>query len=312
MYLDQWKNGMVMNRLDALELNARIRDTYERALVACRENDVPVGALSEVVKMGRKNFCDWMEERVMERTDITEKTRKDHLRTVDWMRETGLFNGFEDLTERNITLWDRFLKMRLNKQSAVHGYHKRLKPYISMAIHLGLLKESPYRFLRVPRGQSEGIKYITAEERERIEGLTLSGGMAVVRDMFIFACYTGLAYCDLVRVKDCLVCEDGVWYIDGRRLKTSVRYRLSILPKALEILKRYDFDLNRMSNQKCNLNLKAIQSMAGIRTKLTMHVGRHSFATWALKSGVPLPVVSKMLAHTNIVTTQIYDCALWV
>lgn len=94
--------------------------------------------------------------------------------------------------------------------------------------------------------------------------------------------------------------------IDGSRLKTSVRYKLKILPKAMEILSKYDFDLDRMSNQKCNIYLKAIQTIAGIKTKLTMHVGRHSFATWALKMGVPLAVVSKMLAHTDITTTMIY------
>ena len=124
--------------------------------------------------------------------------------------------------------------------------------------------------------------------------------------MFIFACYTGLAYCDLVRVKDCVVVEDGVRFIDGARLKTSVHYRLMLLPEAEEILDRYDGDMNLASNQKANLLLKAIQGMAQIKTVLSMHVGRHSFATWALNKGLPIQVVSKMLAHTNINTTQIY------
>ena len=79
-----------------------------------------------------------------------------------------------------------------------------------------------------------------------------------------------------------------------------------LLPKAQEILERYDYDLDRFTNQKCNQYLKAIQVMANIRTHLTMHVGRHTFATWALKKGVPIEVVSKMLAHTDIQTTQIY------
>lgn len=304
VFLDQWRDGMVYNHIDAADMNSRLRRLYEETVAELRNN----GGLQALpaFSMARKSFCDWMEEQATDRTDIAEITRSAHLRTVEYLRESGYFHTFADLTERNVTLWDQWLKKRLKKQSAVHGYHKRLKTYISRAIHLGLLKESPYRFVRVPRGKSEGIKYLTPEERDRVEALELTGTMAVVRDMFIFSCYTGLAYCDLVRVSECLVREGDKWYIDGKRLKTSVSYRLTILPKAMEILQRYNFDLNLVSNQKCNVMLKAIQVMAKVHTNLTMHVGRHTFATWALKMGVALPVVSKMLAHTNITTTQIY------
>ena len=300
VYLDQWKDGFVVNHIDAQDYNIKIHNLYEKALKEYQSLD------SNVSLMFHKSFCDWMEQQIEERTDIVPSTLRAHRRTVEYLRESGYIKRFMDLTERNVTLWDQWLKRKLNKQSAVHGYHKRLKVYISRAMHLGLLKESPYRFVKVPRGKSDEIKYITVEERTRVENLQLSGSMEIVRDMFIFSCYTGLAYCDLIRVKDCLVEEDGEMVIDGSRLKTSVRYKLKILPKAMEILSKYDFDLDRMSNKKCNIYLKAIQTIAGIKTKLTMHVGRHSFATWALKMGVPLAVVSKMLAHTDITTTMIY------
>ena len=304
VFLDQWKEGMVVNHIDAADMNIRLRRIYEETVADLRNR----GSMDAVItlQMGKKDFCEWMEEQINERNDIAHVTKSAHLRTVEYLREARLFHRFSDLTERNVTLWDQWLKKRLNKQSAVHGYHKRLKTYISRAIHLGLLKETPYRFVRVPKGKSETIKFLTPEERDRIEELELSGTLAMVRDMFIFSCYTGLAYCDLVRVKDLIVKEGEEWFIEGKRLKTSIGYRLSILPKALEILERYNFDLDLISNQKCNMNLKAIQAMAKIKTNVTMHVGRHTFATWALKMGVSLPVVSKMLAHTNITTTQIY------
>lgn len=304
VYLDQWKDGMVVNHIDAGEMNVRIRRLYEQALNAC-DQDISVDALSDV-HLGKKTFWEWMEEQIQDRTDVVGTTVRDHLRTVAYMREAGVFKRFSDLNERNVTLWDQWLKKRLHRQSAVYGYHKRVKTYISRAIHLGLINDTPYRFVRVPKGKTEEIKYITPEERDRVEALELTGSLETVRDMFIFSCYTGLAYCDLVRVKDLVAEEEGVKYIDGKRLKTATKFKLTLLPKALEILEKYDYDLDRMSNQKCNMNLKAIQAMAGIRTTLTMHVGRHTFATWALKKGVALPVVSKMLAHTNIQTTQIY------
>jgi site-specific recombinase XerD len=83
-------------------------------------------------------------------------------------------------------------------------------------------------------------------------------------------------------------------------------YSITILPKAKEILERYGWSVPKITNQKCNQYLKAIQSACGIKTKLTMHVGRHTFATWALQKGVQIEVVSKMLGHSSINTTQIY------
>jgi integrase/recombinase XerD len=72
------------------------------------------------------------------------------------------------------------------------------------------------------------------------------------------------------------------------------------------ILKKYKYDLDRLSDVKCNEWLKIIAADAKIDKRLTMHVGRHTFATWALSKGVSIEVVSKMLGHTNITTTQLY------
>lgn len=79
-----------------------------------------------------------------------------------------------------------------------------------------------------------------------------------------------------------------------------------LLPKAAEILKKYDYNLNLMSNQKCNDQLKLIAHMAKIHINLTMHVGRHTFATWALTKGVDIATVSKMLAHSSVAMTEKY------
>ena len=303
VYLNQWKNGAVVGR-NSVDLNQQIYKAYEKAKIA-GSGRVGVDAVCDET-LGRIDFCDWMEQQVRERTDLADATRVHHERTVRWLREFGLIRTFSDLTERNIVLWDQFIKKRLTHQASIYNYHKRLKPYIRIAMQLGYIDESPYRFFKTPNGKSESIKYLTEAERDAIEALPLDGTLADVRDMFIFSCYTGLAFCDLVRVKDSLVREGDQWFIDGQRLKTSVRYHLRVLPKALEILKRHDFNLDLISNQKANLYLKTIASAAGVKKNLTMHMGRHTFATWALKSGVSLPVVSKMLAHTNIATTQIY------
>lgn len=302
----EWRNGMVVGRVDAPELNVRIQSKYQQVLSVFENGDRDI-SMMRPEHFGKMSFLDWLDAQIEARVDLRESTRCAHRQMARHLREFGRIQCFGDLTTRNVALWDECIKRQVKKQSSAHCYHKRLKPYINRAIQLDLLKESPYKGFSVARGRSEGIKYITEEERRRIEDLDLSGGMAVVRDMFVFACYTGLADCDLRKIKrEDIVDEGGKLCLVDRRQKTGDCYRLVLLPKALEILERYDYDLDRITNQKCNQFLKAIQVMAGIRTNLTMHVGRHTFATWALKRGVRIEVVSKMLAHTNINTTQIY------
>ena len=94
--------------------------------------------------------------------------------------------------------------------------------------------------------------------------------------------------------------------IHDTRTKTDTNYNITILPPAMEILEKYNYKLPVITNQQYNMRLKVLSSYACINKRITSHVGRHSFATWALSSGVPLPVVSKMLGHKKISTTEIY------
>lgn len=100
--------------------------------------------------------------------------------------------------------------------------------------------------------------------------------------------------------------EGAEFFLRDHRQKTGSEYKLILLPKAIEILSRYDYNLNIITDQKANYYLKIVAAKVGIKIPLTMHVGRHTFATWALSSGINIEVVSKMLAHTDIKTTQIY------
>lgn len=299
----EWKDGSVVKRSDAVILNLKIQEMYHELVALISDGNYDVENTSAM----SIPLCDWIENYIDERKDVTERTKKLHRVTLNAMRRSGLFKSFRDLNTKNLKLFDNKIREHLTMQTSVYNYHKVIKSYIRIAIQLGYMKNDPYMNFHVPKGKSSGIKYLTEEERKRIEELVLTGGMAMVRDMFIFACYTGLSDADLRKIKrDDIVDEDGKLYIVDKRQKTGDRYKLKLLSKALEILERYDYNLNLLSNQKCNQYLKAIAVMAGIKINLTMHVGRHTFATWALRKGVSIEVVSKMLAHTNIQTTQIY------
>ena len=137
--------------------------------------------------------------------------------------------------------------------------------------------------------------------------------LEVVRDIFIFSCFTGLAYVDVSNLtkKNLVVLDDKLW-IMTKRQKTDVPSNILLLDIAHSIIKKYDgVDKNGrllpiMSNQRTNSYLKEIAALCGIEKNLTFHLARHTFATLALSKGVPVESVSKMLGHTNIKTAQIY------
>jgi integrase len=139
-----------------------------------------------------------------------------------------------------------------------------------------------------------------------------------VTDIFLFCCYTGLAYVDVKQLKRMQIATgvDGEQWIFTNRQKTEAPTRVPLLPKALEIMKKYEQHpkccnegsvLPVLSNQKMNSYLKEIADLCGITMVLTFHVARHIFATTiTLSNNVPMETVSKMLGHKSMRQTQHY------
>ena len=141
--------------------------------------------------------------------------------------------------------------------------------------------------------------------------------LELVRDIFIFSCFTGLAYIDVSNLTpDHIVTLGAKQWIMTQRQKTSVETNILLLdiPKAIidkycdnpAYPKRENKLFPILSNQKMNAYLKEIADLCGIKKNLTFHLARHTFATMSLSKGVPMESVSKILGHTNIKTTQIY------
>jgi site-specific recombinase XerD len=139
-----------------------------------------------------------------------------------------------------------------------------------------------------------------------------------VRDIFIFSCYTGLAYIDVKKLKKAEVegSEELGYWIRTRRQKTDARANIPLLDIPMDIINNYcrldllmpeDPILPVLSNQKINAYLKELADVCGIHKELTFHVARHSFATSVtMTNGVPMETVSKMLGHKNMKSTQHY------
>lgn len=189
------------------------------------------------------------------------------------------------------------------------------KMIIIRARNNGYIKGDPFanykiRLKRVDRG------YLSEDELKILRETPIpSKRVAQVRDVFLFACYTGLAYIDLklLRAENIRTSFDGNQWIMTHRHKTDTPVNVPILDIPMELIERYrgvskkGYILPILSNQKMNQYLKDVAKACGIEKNITFHMARHTFATTVtLSQGVPIESVSKMLGHTQIKTTQIY------
>lgn len=197
-------------------------------------------------------------------------------------------------------------------------YLSNFKKIVHIAIKHGWLDKDPFVGFKMTKREVER-PFLVKEELERIISKQFSvQRISQVRDIFIFCCYTGLAYADVEKLtrEEITTGVDGKKWIWTSRQKTDSATRIPLLTPALNILDRYADDpqcMNKgrllpvLSNQKMNTYLREIADACEITKKMTFHTARHTFATTVtLSNGVPIETVSKMLGHRNLKTTQHY------
>ena len=228
-----------------------------------------------------------------------------------------------DLSRLDVLFIRRFEIYLKTKHTIEHNtimkHLKQLKRVVHFAQQLGYIEKDPFMLHQTAFKQFSRDS-LTQEELSAIETHTFKiKRLDQVKDVFLFVCYTGLSYSDLFK----LTAEGITKGIDGKnwviyeREKTGVRASIPILPQAQAIINKYKDDpeclkenklLPVISNQKLNTYLSEIATVCEINKHITMHLGRHTFATTlTLTNGVPIESVSKMLGHTSIKTTQIYS-----
>ena len=337
----EWKFGQVVNRQDSEELNERVGIMLSRVdgiinehLKNGTEDNINFDELRKQVKAPDKrrrvedadDMLAWMENEVA-RMGHSKGTLSHYRTMLARLAEYGELRRWSDLSVEAISRWDEWLHtikkqqskveikmqmpVRTISQGAVHNYHKNMRALLVRALKFGIIQSSPYERMRgdIERGDVETVEFLTDEERDRIEALPLKDGMVIsaARDMFVFQCYTGMAYSDMMsfRLDKCQKDGDTLTY-SAPRVKTGVWFYIQVLPKALAIAEKYGGSMPRVCNEVFNRKLKDIAKKAVITKKLTTHVGRHTFATWALRNGVPIERLAKMLGHTKITQTQRY------
>lgn len=224
-----------------------------------------------------------------------------------------------DINHHFISKFEYFLKTKreCNHNSALK-YVNNFKKIIRIALANQWMDRDPFYNYKV---QFETVEreFLNEEEVQQLIDKDLYlDRLKLVRDMFVFSCYTGLAYSDVKKLSSADITKgiDGGKWIRIKRTKTKSLSSIPLLPIAQEIIERYqdhhevkngNFILPVLSNQKSNAFLKEIAVMCGIKKPLTTHLARHTFATTVtLTNGVPIESVSKMLGHKDLRTTQHY------
>jgi len=194
----------------------------------------------------------------------------------------------------------------------------RLRKMITLAFKLQWINKDPFKNYKFRYKKVETAFLSNAELKAIEKHEFASESLITIRDYFLFACYTGLSFVDLMNLQERNVIsgEDGEKWLKLFRQKSNEPTNIPLLPPAMAILNKYKDNprsvtlgtiFPTITNQKVNMHLKEVAKILGIKKTLTFGVARHTFATTiTLANNVPIETVSKMMGHTKIATTQIY------
>ena len=221
--------------------------------------------------------------------------------------------SFTDITEKFINDYHHYMIHVLgNNENTASKSLRSLRTFVNICLRYGHMKTNPFRFITIKKVDGKR-DFLNAQELNKLSQAYFSGIITKpiekeIMQYFLFSCYTGLRYSDLKSLR-----FDS---IDGNMLKINMHktgYLVSIplTQKAIQLLPKgltsnYQPVFRIYCNKVTNRVLKQIGLRYEIPKKLTCHVARHTFATVSITLGIPIEVVSKLLGHTNLKTTQVY------
>jgi len=278
-----------------------------------------------------KMLCDVFREanekrkEELDRGDIVKATYQRWTRCVDYLEEfLRLTQNVEDIpigdvTSGTIDDFEHFLRMRKGcANNAAVRYVRCVKNVMQYALAHKWISHDPFIGKKYQRTHTER-KHLDEAELKAVMELELKDlpRLEVVRDTFVFCCFTGLAFCDIksLRRSDITTDDEGNAWIRKAREKTGEMSIIPMLAVPRKIAEKYaghptvlqkDVVLPVITNQKMNAYLKEIADLARVEKHLTTHLARHTFASLSLSNHVPIESISKMLGHADIRTTQIY------
>jgi site-specific recombinase XerD len=284
-------------------------------------NSINSKSLLELLEYHNKKIERTLAKGTIRNFGITEnyinKFLKQKLRTTDIFLHQLNYKFISDLEIFLVNYYPKGHPKAMS-HNTVMKHLQRLRKVINLAYQLEWIERDP--FLRwKPTFEQKQREFLNANELQNLETYNFRiDRLDRVRDLFVFSCYTGISYSDIMCLtkNNLVIGIDGNKWIVTKRLKTKTSVRVPLLDQAKKILDKYENHpitlvsnslLPIITNEKTNLYLKEIADAVGITKNLTFHMARHTFATTVtLSNGVPIETVSKMLGHTKLATTQIY------
>jgi site-specific recombinase XerD len=261
---------------------------------------------------------------------LTYGTLKNYFTTQKYIKLFLLKKKVQDiylsqLTFRFLVDFEKFLRcytpedhQKKMENNTVMKHIQRLRKMVTLAYKMEWIDKDPFIKFKPTYIKNEREFLREDELQTIIEKEFKIERLALVKDLFIFSCYTGLSYIDVMNLieDNIAIGIDGNRWLITNRQKTHNKVKIPLLPIAEELIIKYQGHIKtkktktlfpNISNQKLNAYLKEIADLSGIRKNLTFHIARHTFATTiTLSNGVPIETVSKLLGHSKIATTQIY------
>lgn len=226
--------------------------------------------------------------------------------------------AFGQLNEQFIREYQDFVLLEQGyAMDGVRHFLAILKKICKIAFKEGHSEKLHFAHYKLPKQKETTPKALSRENFEKIRDFEIPENRRshrITRDLFLFACYTGTSYADIVRItsENLYTDEEGSLWLKYRRKKTDFQARVKLLPEAIALLEKYK-DENReslfpiQSPEVVQLNMRGLRIMADIKQPISYHSGRHSFASLiTLEEGVPIETISRMLGHSNVKTTQVY------
>ena len=226
--------------------------------------------------------------------------------------------AFGQLTEQFIHDYENFvLDEKGHAVDTARHYLAIIKKVCRKAYKEGHSERFFFQHYVLPKQTIKTPKALSRESFEKIRDVEIAPHRTthrLARDLFLFACYTGVAYIDAVTVtkENLHTDEEGKLWLKYRRKKNELRAIVKLLPEAIALIEKYHDDerdtlFPMIHYPNLRAHMKSLAILAGVKEDVSYHVGRHSFASLiTLEAGVPIETISKMLGHSNIQTTQVY------
>jgi len=314
---EQWLRGMVVNHPLSDGLNymlQRQRMEVERVELEFIKRGVQVSLwqMQEAIRQHLSpsaTLYDFGREMV-QNSDRRTNTKQGYMTLLNSIERWRKGTLLTDIDYPFIQHYEQWMKDKKMSHNTRVGRLRQLRAILHEAVRRDILTKNPFDSYRIQQMQAKR-GYVTQEKLSKLEGLALMGREAMVRDAFMFCCYTGLRFSDFISLRSHHI-ADG--WIKKEMVKTrftvEIPYGRLFQGKAADIIKSYGtiecLSMNLPCNAATNVVIRSLMQRIGQEGNITFHSSRHTFATLLSQQGTPLDAIQQLLGHQSAQTTQIY------